>query len=214
MQTGLRNVGSIIQHHASQPLLVVVSALGKTTDQLEAVVKLAREGKDYQPTLQKIKEIHQQIILDLFGDHASLTKELEKMIDQIEKEASGPGEYDFVYDQVVCFGELLSSLLMHRYLESQRVSVQWIDARKYISTDNTFREGKVDWVKSEKNIQELRSSTRSKHNCYARLHWCYIRRIYHYAGARRLRLYGCYFRIMPPSRIRYDLERCAGCDEC
>ncbi len=157
---GIRNVASIAQSHASQPLLVVVSAIGKTTDQLEQVVNHARSGKDFQQILNTIRTSHFQIIANLFADPHPLQQEVQKLLDQIIKEASGPGEYDFVYDQIVCFGEILSSIIVHHYLKSLGSAIQWIDARKFIATDNTFREGKVDWATSEKNIQELANRLR------------------------------------------------------
>lgn len=154
--TGVRNVGAIIQRYADQPLLVVVSAMGKTTDQLEQVVAWHHAGKDYQSILNTIRSYHFQIIDDLFQDSADLTKRLNKIIEQIEQEVAAPGEYDMVYDQIICFGEILSSLIVHQYILSLHVSATWMDARKYIATDNTFREGKVDWAKTAKTIESLR----------------------------------------------------------
>jgi aspartate kinase len=144
---GVRNVGAIIQRYANNPLLVVVSAMGKTTDQLEQVVSYHHAGKDYQSILNNLRSYHLQIINDLFQDTADITKRLDKIMEQIEQEVSAPGEYDMVYDQVICFGEILSSLIVQQYL-SQQIPTAWIDARKYIATDNTFREGKVDWIKT------------------------------------------------------------------
>ena len=153
--SGIRHVASIVKQHANNPLLVVVSAIGKTTDQLEQVVAAARAGKDYRMMLDAILQTHLHLAEELSSPE-EIRKKIEKIISQIEQEATGPGEYDMIYDQVVCYGEILSSVLVHHCFSSNGINTHWIDARKFIATDNTFREGKVDWKKTASAIQDLK----------------------------------------------------------
>lgn len=155
---GIRNVGTIIGRHAGQPMVVIVSAIGKTTNQLEYLLSLAQSGKDYLPTLRAINENHLNVARELVEPSNSLFEKLNRVIDQIEKEATGPGDYDMIYDQVVSHGEILSSLLVHHYLVSQGILAGWYDARQIIATDNCFREGKVNWAVTSKNIQGIMES--------------------------------------------------------
>jgi len=136
-------------------LLVVVSAMGKTTDGLERIVALAQSGKSFQQELDQLRAYHLEIMNQLFSDTSSALRALEKFLSQIETEATKKGDYDQVYDQVVSQGELISSAIFNHYLIQQGVSSEWIDARHFVATDSTFREGKVDWVKTETNIQKL-----------------------------------------------------------
>lgn len=153
---GIRNVAAIIQSHPEVPLVVVVSAIGKTTDLLEKLVTQAQQGKEYKNLLTQLLETHHQVANDLLPESSEVMAKINKLVEQIEKEATGPGEFDMVYDQVVCYGEILSSLIVHQYLLSVNLSVHWIDARKYVATDNSFREGKVNWNKTTEAIQALK----------------------------------------------------------
>ncbi len=82
-------------------------------------------------------------------------RRFKKTITDLEQALLEQAPYDQVYDEVVAKGELLSSVIVHHYLESQGLPSRWIDARDYIRTDDSFREGKVDWNATEKNIREL-----------------------------------------------------------
>jgi aspartate kinase len=159
---GFHNVASIIKAHSKEPLLVVVSAIGKTTNALERVVELAQAKKDYQSVLQEIRQQHQQIINGLKLEADTINQDLETLIQAIAIKAEAEGEYDFIYDQVVSQGETLSSTLLTSFLQANKFSVQWIDARNYIYTDETFREGKVDWAKSLTSIKSLNEILQNK----------------------------------------------------
>jgi aspartate kinase len=153
---GLRNVASIIRPHKEQ-LLVVVSAMGKTTNTLERIVALAQDGQSISNELTVLANYHYEIVDSLFENSDTIRIELERLFEQIKLEGSKKGMYDQVYDQVVSFGEVISSVILNQYLTSQEIENEWIDARHYISTDNNFREAKVDWPKTEKQAQKLRS---------------------------------------------------------
>jgi len=154
---GIRNVTSIIQSNATNNLLVVVSAIGKTTDILEKLVELAQSKRNYNTELNTLKKYHTEILDQLFTPSAPVYSEMENIFTELEQELNLDADYDQVYDQVVSKGELISSLIVHHYLLSQKATSYLLDARTCIHTDSSFREGKVDWTITSGNIQNLRS---------------------------------------------------------
>lgn len=152
--TAFGNIASIIKRNHSDRLIIVVSAIGKTTNQLEKLLEKARNREDFTDSLSEIQKNHESIARELFGKDG-IAEELEIFFKEIVKQAQAPGAFDQVYDQVVSFGELLSSFLVLRYLKAQGFSVRLVDARSYINTNDCFREGKVEWTQTEKKIQQL-----------------------------------------------------------
>jgi len=155
--TGIQNVSSIIQSQKGNKLLVIVSAMGKTTDMLERVVNLSVSGQEFEHTLSSLKNYHYDVIEELFTDGNSVVKEIDTVFSNLEEQLKEVADFDQVYDQVVSLGEVLSSVIVHHYLLSRKVKSHWIDARNFIQTDSTFREGKVDWSATAESIQELKS---------------------------------------------------------
>jgi len=150
-------VASIIQSQQANNLLVVVSAMGKTTDMLERVMNLSTSHKEFEQTLSSLRNYHYEVIDQLFADGNTVTKEINTIFSDLEKQLTKKEDFDQVYDQVVSLGEVLSSVIVHHFLLSQNVPSYWIDARTFIQTDSTFREGKVDWSATANNIQPLKS---------------------------------------------------------
>ncbi len=157
----LRNVASIIGRHKEQ-LLVVVSAIGKTTNTLERIVSSSHEKHTSSAEVNVLRNYHYEIADSLFEKSNTVWLELEKLFEQIEIEATKKGDYDQVYDQVVSLGEVISSLMLSHYLSSVGIENEWIDARHFISTDNNFREAKVDWDKTEKQTLKLHTILNGK----------------------------------------------------
>jgi aspartate kinase len=154
---GIRNVAAIIQSQASNNLLVIVSAMGKTTDLLERVMNLSTSQKEFEQTLSSLRNYHYETIDQLFEDKGAVRKEVDAVFSELEFQLDKKEDFDQVYDQVVSLGEVLSSIIVHHFLLSQKASSYWIDARTFIRTDNTFREGRVDWSTTADNIQPLKS---------------------------------------------------------
>ncbi len=152
---GIRNVAGIIQSNSSSNLLVVVSAMGKTTDALEKLVELGHAKKNYQTELNALKKAHDVVLSSLFVQPTSVHADMENIFTELEQELNFDADFDQVYDQVVSKGELISSLILHHYLLSQNANSYLLDARTCIHTDSSFREGKVDWVITSSNIQKL-----------------------------------------------------------
>jgi aspartate kinase len=152
----IKNVASILRRYAQDELLVVVSAMGKTTNALERIVGLSQAHKDFKSELEDIKSYHRQALQNLDLTDSSAQKLIEEVVQKIESEATQAGDYDQIYDQVVSQGEVLSSIILYTYLQSAGLAMEWIDARKFIATDETYREGKVNWEKTKESIQPLR----------------------------------------------------------
>ena len=137
--------------------MVVVSAMGQTTNTLERIVALSQNRQSISDEISLLANYHYEIVDSLFEKSTSIRIALEKLFEQIKVESSKKGEYDHVYDQVVSFGEVISSVILSQYLTSQGIENEWVDARHFISTDKNFREAKVEWSKTEKHAQKLRN---------------------------------------------------------
>lgn len=155
---GIRNVTDIIKSYSNLNLCIVISALGKTTNALERICHaFLNKTDDLQIEINQLKDLHFSILNDLFPlGNKALEDELETVFAELywAVEEEQTREYDFEYDQIVSLGEQLSSRIVCQYLNSQGISVKWVDARDLIRTDNTYREGIVDWDVSHDLIHE------------------------------------------------------------
>ena len=155
----VRNVGEIIRTHGEAPLVIVVSAMGKTTNALEEVVQ-AYHSQDGTATEKfvAVRNHHFQLLEALVGreDEAAfgavndLFVEIEWVLEE-EPDTS----YDYVYDQIVSVGELVSSRIMEAYLRKIGVAVGWLDARDVILTDDIYREGWVQWEATQERANRM-----------------------------------------------------------
>lgn len=149
---GVRNLADIVSREG-QNIVVVVSAMGKTTNALEDLVRayINKNVETTQTRLAEIKAYHLSIMNELSGDfspvHATFTH-LETYLQQ-----PCTGSFDESYDQVVSMGEILSTQIIAAYLQQLTQSVEWLDARQLIRTDTTFREGRVDWTETTHRIR-------------------------------------------------------------
>lgn len=156
---GIRHLSGILKQNLSEPpQVVVVSAMGKTTNALEEVMQDYFEQRaTAQDKLREIKERHLRIAaeLDLPGilNEGTLSDIFVEAEWLIEDEVRDP--YDYLYDQIVAIGELLSTRLVHAYLRSQGMPVAWVDARDVIKTDDTYRNGKLDWERTAQKISQF-----------------------------------------------------------
>ena len=151
------NVASVLKSQGFEKCLLVVSAMGKTTNALETVVEKYFKKDDYQTEIAKIKKNHIDIAQGLFPAEHNVYEEISLFFDDIESflRRNKSPNYNFVYDQVVSCGEMISSKILSEYLNEINFSNQWLDARDYIKTDNTYREGVVNWEFTESNIATL-----------------------------------------------------------
>ena len=156
---GIKNVYDVLQKVGFDDVLLVVSAMGKTTNALEVVVKdYFDKTASLQSSIQDVKKYHNQILLDLFEDDKnSVFKAVSDLFLELEHFLSHnkSPNYNFVYDQIVSFGELLSTTVLSNYMNYRDLKTTWIDVRNYIKTDATYRDAEVDWELTQKNISKI-----------------------------------------------------------
>lgn len=154
----IKNVGNILKQYSKEKLLIVVSAMGKTTNALEAVLEsyVAEDGTAFEK-YEALKTQHNEFLMELFpADHEVFAIVNDAFI-EIEWVIEEPpqDEYDYLYDQVVSVGELVSSKIIAAYLNLQEISTEWLDARDVIQTDNTYRDGVVNWEETNQRAKEV-----------------------------------------------------------
>ena len=163
---GVKNLASIVGEY-DEKLVIVVSAMGKTTNALEVLTKNYFNGdsKGIDLNFNKVKQFHFEIITDLFPDLSDAKiQEVESIFVQFESRLghSPSLDYDFEYDQIVSFGEILSTKIISVYLNSVGISNQWMDVRQGLRTDATWREGNIDWSLSSGLIRSQFNFDRSR----------------------------------------------------
>jgi aspartate kinase len=159
----VKNVTLVLESEGFENCLLVVSAMGKTTNSLEKVVKNYFEKKDYQTEIEKVKENHLEISKGLFRENHPVFAEISLFFDDLESflHRNKSPNPNFVYDQVVSCGEMISSKILSEYLSDIQFKNTWIDARDFIKTDSKYREGNINWEKTQKQISAL-----NLHSCY------------------------------------------------
>jgi aspartate kinase len=152
---GVINLSNIVKKFAGEQLLIVVSAMGKTTNALERLTKAYADGSDdINEIFNEIKNYHFNIVNELFGPGHAVYDEVSNTFVEIDWmiEDEPHDNYDFAYDQIVSIGELVSTRIVAAYLNKCDIPTQWTDVRSYIHTDNNYREGNVDWGKTKESI--------------------------------------------------------------
>ena len=160
---GVKNLGNIVGK-ADGPLVVVVSALGKTTNSFEDVISSLLEGdKTYATKFQNIASYHLELAESLF-DRDEANSLLLPLINEIINKMPGliGKDYDFAYDQLVSQGEILSTKIVDKWLNSVGISSEWIDIRKLLVTDSKFRDAGVDWEETIKRMKPVFIADREK----------------------------------------------------
>lgn len=158
----VRNMAQIVQTHMeSEPLVVVVSAMGKTTNLLEKLVPgIACDDK--AALCQQLNDYHRRIASALMPDNKDVQHKIDALLTSLDNLcASLPADidhYNYNYDQVVSHGELLSTTIISEYLNHLGIKTLWADARQLIHTDSHFREGRVDWQATQQAVLQLRQS--------------------------------------------------------
>lgn len=153
---GVKNLATVLQKIGYKNTLVVISAMGKTTNALELVIKNYFENKtELQSSLQEVKKYHNEILLNLFENvNHSAFKKVNVLFDELNgflKTNKSP-DYNFVYDQVIGFGELVSTTIVSAYLNTIGIKNNWIDVRTHIKTDSYYRRANVNWNDTQRLI--------------------------------------------------------------
>lgn len=155
---GFRNVVSIISQYRDERLLIVVSAIGKTTNALEQVVdEHARRTGKARDLFNQIRQDHFKLAEELLGPGHVVMDELNDTFVEADwvLDEEPYTNYDYMYDQIVCIGELASSRIAAAYFNSTDLPTRWLDARDVILTDNIHREGWVKWPETVQRAQKI-----------------------------------------------------------
>ncbi|WP_258098753.1 aspartate kinase [Marinoscillum pacificum] len=143
---GVRNLYQIVSLHRDKPLVIVVSAMGKTTNALEVIAKKAYAKENFQEELMQLVDYHQAVCNDLFSE---TPQDISNWLVQLDETLKGPGKnWLQFYDQIIPFGELISTSIVYHYIKEQ-VSCDWLDARSVIKTNSFFTEANIDWQLTE-----------------------------------------------------------------
>lgn len=152
----VKNVAGILRLFPGEPLTVVLSAMGKTTNALEKVVKAyCMKTGEAAALLNEVRDYHAGILEQLFEDPtAAVYERVNNLFVEIEWVLEEePRAYDFVYDQIVSVGELISTTIISFFLDKEGIANKWLDIRDCLLTDNNYREGKINWEDSTARVK-------------------------------------------------------------
>ncbi len=159
----VRNMAHIVQKHLeSAPLVVVVSAMDKTTNLLEKLVPGITSDNEHKALRQRLEDYHIDIVKSLIPNDKSIVNKVYTLLHQLDSTIatlqSDSEHYNYNYDQVVSFGELISTTIIAHYLNHLGINTLWEDARQCIVTDNHHREGRVDWESTRGECWRLKDN--------------------------------------------------------
>jgi aspartate kinase len=164
---GVQNVASIVEKFVPDRLILVVSAMGKSTNRLEQVVRFWFDGKHPEAAEQAglLRDYHYEIIENLAEHYTGKRKLMagvdayfSQLFEYISQPAPAKDSYNRHYDQLVGLGELISSRILSDYLLCRGIDNRWLDAREWVVTNNTYRDARVDWDSTCTKIGQLLSS--------------------------------------------------------
>ena len=156
----IQNVAQIPKYRAPEKILVIISAMGKTTNALEKVVEafFAGNKEEALQLFEPVKQQHLLIAKNVLDTHYLLCeKQLKDFFTEVEwlLHDKPVRDYDYYYDQVVCAGELLSTAIVSAYLNEAGVRNKWLDVRDIFRTDNDFRDATIDWEYTKERVQRI-----------------------------------------------------------
>ena len=148
--SGVKNLRRILQQFPKQNVFVVISAVGKTTNLLEKVLDAYFNGENWRELFEQLKNNHLTIAKELMEDASEIESVLNPIFRALEEKLQSTHSdcFEYEYDQIVSFGEILSTTLISKYLNLLGVKNQWLDVRRMLITDKSFMEAKLDWEKS------------------------------------------------------------------
>jgi aspartate kinase len=155
----IKNLTSIVKEHANTPLVIVISAMGKTTNALEKVAEAfyAKKKEEALQLFDAVKKQHITTAKYLLVTHFnSCLSQLTDFFTEVEwlLHDQPVRHYDYYYDQIVCSGELISTSIISHYLNEMKINNEWLDVRDLLRTDNTFRDANVDWDETSNKIKK------------------------------------------------------------
>ena len=161
--SSIKNILKIISTSNEDRLVIVVSAMGKTTNALELVVHNYFNNKEnLQASISEVYNFHSEIINNLFEKSHPIFSDISKSFEKLNSfiKANKSPSYSFVYDQIVSIGELLSSRIIHHFLLNNNINCSFIDARNCIKTNSKYRGAKVEWDITNEKIKDYISDSK------------------------------------------------------
>ncbi|WP_372766475.1 aspartate kinase [Lutibacter sp.] len=156
---GIKNVVRVLKNEGFENTLIVISAMGKMTNYFEKIINSFHfKTEDLQQNISFVRNYHLTILDALFDNkaHAVFT-EVTNLMGELNSflATNKSTDYNFIYDQIVGYGELLSTKIVSAYLNEIGIENQWIDVRNYLKTDDSYRDAYVNWIETNKNISKL-----------------------------------------------------------
>jgi aspartate kinase len=153
---GVKNLATVLKTTGYDNTLVVVSAMGKTTNAIELVIKnYFEKNAELQSSIHDVIKYHNEILLNLFeNERHDVFNAVKALFDELSiffKSNKSP-DYNYVYDQTIGFGELISTTIISYYLNTIGIKNNWIDVREFIKTDNYYRRSNVNWEQTQERI--------------------------------------------------------------
>lgn len=155
----VKNVADILKRYHENQIIIVVSAMGKTTNAMEVMADhyFHNRKQELKEAVEERKKYHQEIVDELFPEkghpfHAEFLSVFEELEARLAKDPTL--HYDFDYDQIVPFGEMISTKIISAFLNKTEIENSWMDIRKYLKSNNAFREARIDWELSGQLVQE------------------------------------------------------------
>ena len=161
--SSIKNILKIISTYNEDRLVIVVSAMGKTTNALELVVyNYFNNQENLQASISEVYNFHSEIINNLFEKSHPIFSDISKSFEKLNSfiKANKSPSYSFVYDQIVSLGELLSSRIIHHFLLNNNINCSFIDARNCIKTNSKYRGAKVEWNITNEKIKDYISDSK------------------------------------------------------
>lgn len=151
----VKNVCDIIQREPGQ-LVVVISAMGSSTNLLETLVRAYYDQNERKwEIVKQFKDYHMEVIEGLFGEKGMPQGVYELFSELEHKLKTRPAyDYNFEYDQIICYGELISTRIVSDYMNAAGQANKWMDVRSSLKTNDTFRDAKVDWEWTDELVKE------------------------------------------------------------
>lgn len=153
---GVRNLVRVLEQTGHDDIFLIVSAMGKTTNAMEKVVDgYFKDRQAVTAILQEVRDYHLAILNDLFPEKKNrVFRDTDLLFDEVQGFLAWnkSPKYNFVYDQVVGYGELVSTAIVSAYLNDVGIGNTWVDVRNYIKTDNNYRDVNVNWEKTQQQV--------------------------------------------------------------
>jgi aspartate kinase len=154
----VKNVASILNKFKDTKKVVVISAMGKTTNALEDVVNnYVKKNEIYAEYLREIREYHQMVAEQLFDNNHNVYHKIHALFDKVQGFCTWntSDNYTFIYDQIISVGELVSTVIVSEYLNTIGLSNTWVDARDLIRTDHSYTDARIEWDTTEAQVKNV-----------------------------------------------------------